>query len=101
MKTTKLNHVATRILSRLIAEDVEETTMAGGAQRLKAELERDYDEVRRRYCVMSTGEKVVALAWLYRCDYSNAADEWSHGFLSALAYTSGDHKTAALQLLGG
>lgn len=68
---------------------------------LRRALESDYDEVRVRFDMLSTGEQAVAAAFLHRCDYSYDADQWTKGgFFSLLRSTSGDHLKAVVALLG-
>jgi len=61
-----------------------------------------WDNITKKYAVLSTGEKAVMLAILWVIDYTALADELTQGrasFLGLAEYTTGAHKNAVLACL--
>ncbi|MGY0713663.1 hypothetical protein [Azospirillum argentinense] len=98
MTTTPM--IAASIAAELTGTKITTDQIDGIIKSVARAMNSDQAGVKKRFNVLSTGERAVAAAILSRCDYSEQADKWSGGqFLQLLCRTSGAHLAAVLSLL--
>ena len=97
---TKIPPVVTRVAEDLVGATIMTDQFHVVRRAIAQAMSTDQAAVRKRFGVLSTGEKAVASAILARCDYSEQADGWAGGkFLQMMSRTGGVHLAAALALL--